>query len=517
MRHLALFSLLAGCGWNHLPQQDNQFLDEPLWDAAGAVATADALYVRLPRAGALARVTADGVERIDLGEGRVTRIASAPDGQTVVTFLERYTCFPDDRREARRVKDLEDCDDDDLQIDTEILLVRGSDVSEGQAVTGTYNALAFSDDGRFAIAYLDFALGVQLEGVVNLTGIAVLDLVDNVSELVTVGFAPDQVLFTYDDGGNAVSAVVLSRNQVANVNLLTEPAGVTQFPLTLDPDTERVPTGVALTPDGRYALISTAGSSDLYAIDLDNESINIVDLSGTPATLQVDGTADRTVLVYGGRSVAEVMEHDFFEVDTIELDEGMNQVTPIGGSALLWSDNIGRHDLYRLDLEDNELVEYRLQNPAVSLHVAPTLEFAVALTRPEGGSGNDVDAIYDANPGMEVIDLSDNDSQPFLLEGQGLGVAFAQGDTSLNALVLQRGVDYLFRYDLYARQSEEIDLAAPPVAIGTLADGRFWITHNSPLGLVSFLDPITGDVTEVGGFAAQGVIDPVDLVEEVLP
>ena len=505
--------LIAGCGWNNLPQQDRVGLNQALWDPAGAVATDDALYVRLPNAGSVVRIVRNvDPMRIDIGEGRVTQIAAAPDGETVVAFLERYLCTLEDPREARRVDTVEDCPPADLEIETEISLIEGSDVANGQSVNGAYNAVEFSQDGRFAVAFVDFSQDVSLDGVVNLTGIVVIDLQDNRSQLVTVGFAPDQVLFTYDDIGNTRSAVVLSRNQVANVDLLADVPRVTRFPLTLDPDTTRDPTGVALTPDGRYALISTDGSSDLYAIDLQNESINIVDLSSAPATIGVDSAEDRTVLVYANRPVVEVMEHDFFGVDTISLDESMNQITTVEGTALLWSTST-RKDFYRLVLENNELIEYRLQNPALALHVAPTNEFAIALTRAEGGSGTGIDAIYDANPGMEIIDLGDDDSEPFILEGVGLGVAFASDEANLNALVLQQGVDYLFRYDLYARQASEIELSAPPIRIGSLSDGNFWITHDSPLGLISFFDPTNGEITEVSGFAALGLVDPIELID----
>ncbi len=513
---LCVLGLIAGCGWNHLPQQDTRYLDDALWAPADAISTEDGLYVRLPHAGALVRIN-QGVDPtlVNVGEGRVTRIAAAPDDQTVLAFIERYRCTTEDPREARRIEVIEDCGEGDLEIETEISLVRGNELGIGQPIDGAYNAVAFSDDSRFAIAYLDFTQEITLEGVVNLNGVVVLDLQDNSSTIVTVGFAPDRVLFNYDEGGGVTSAVVLSKNQVASVDLLSEPHAVTRFPLTLDPDTERLPNGVDLTPDGRYALISTVGSSDLYAIDLINESINIIDLSGDPATLAVDDDADLSVLVYDDRPLVEVMEHDLFEVDTLELDEPMNQIHTLGGTALLWSTN-GLHDLYRLNLEDNALVEYRLQNPATSLHVAPTQEFAIALTRPEGGGGVGVDALYDQSPGMEVLDLRDAGSEPFLLEGQGLDVAFVAGETSLDALVLQEGVDYLFHYDLYERSSREIELSAPPVAIGSLSDGTFWITHDVALGLVSFLDP-DGGVTEIGGFAGLGVLDPIDLIEEVSP
>jgi hypothetical protein len=129
-----------------------------------------------------------------------------------------------------------------------------------------------------------------------------------------------------------------------------------------------------------------------------------------------------------------------------------------------------------------------------------------------------VDAIYDNNPGMEVIDLRTDDTTPFLLEGEGLGVAFVADDTHLQLLVLQRGVDYLYRLELYTRQEAKIELSAPPVAIGSMPDGRFFVTHDAPLGLVSFIDPSSGEVREIGGFATLGLGDDIHLVaEEVTP
>ncbi|MEM6929404.1 MAG: hypothetical protein AAF602_20865, partial [Myxococcota bacterium] len=419
------------------------------------------------------------------------------------------------RRELRRADSIAGCEPDDLTIEPSIRLVRGTRAEAAQSVDGTYNAVEFSVEGSFGVAYIANFDDISLDGVVNLNGVAVLDLQEDSSEVVTVGFAPDRVLFNYDEQGATTDAVVLSRNAVARIDLSQRPYAITKFPLTLDPDIIREPNGIDLTPDGRYALISTANEADLYVIDLVDESINIIDLESDPATLQVDDTADRTVLVYDDQAVVELMEHDFFTVDRIELDEPMNQVETGDGSALLWG-NGQQHDLYRLDLQTRELVEYTLQNPAVSLHPAPTGEFAIALTRPEDGQGGDgVDALYDANPGMEVLDLDDDESVPFLLEGQGVGVEFVADETSLVALILQRDVDYLLSYDLYTGEREEITLSASPVSIGTLTDGsRFWITHQSELGLVSFYDPTTGRVTEVNGFAVEGLLDPIELAEE---
>ncbi len=515
MRMLPLLALIGCAGWNNLPDQSNRFLDTELWDADSALPTIDGLYVALPQAGAVALVPTDGdYIRVDIGEGVVRRLVAAPDQRTLVAFLDRFRCEPDDDREARDLEVPEDCNDDDLVVTTELGIVRGGELlDDTTAFDRSFNAVEFADDGRFAVAYLDFDQALEIDGVVNLTSVVVLDLESGESTPVTVGFAADQVLFVHAaESGEATQAVVLSRNSVALLDLGRSPAAVdVTFPLTLDPDSTVDPIGVDLTPDGRFALISVRGSADLYAIDLLNHSINIVELSGNPSDMVVNEGEDRTVLVYGGGAVVDILEHDFFDLDTFVLDEPMTDILPGSDFELLYSTS-DEHDVYRLELTTHALVEYRLQNPAVSLHLSPTEEFAVALTRPEGGGGTGVEGLYNDNPGMEIIDLDSDDTEPFLLEGQGLGVAWASDDSSLSALVLQEGVDYVYQFDLYQREANELELSAPPVAIGTMPDGTFFITHDRALGLVSFLDPSTGEVTEVAGFGALGIVDPIELI-----
>lgn len=515
---VALGAVLAGCaGWNNLPNQEEIFAFDALWDPHNALPTADGLYVRLPSAGGLALLQKNGTsQRVELGEGRVQRVTVAPDGETVVAFVDRYTCEPRDP-DDKPPRLADDCARDQLTVAREIVVIRDGKL-QGKALEldSTLNAITYAEDGRFAVAYVDFDdPSLQVSGVVSLTSIVVLDLEQGVSTPVSIGFAADQALFVHNAAGQAEQAVVLSRDAVAVVDLTLEvPERVVTFPLTLDPDVTVTPTGVDLTPDGRYALVSVDGRSDLYALDLVNRSINIVELSHRPSDLRVHQDLDRTVLVYGGASVVDVLNHDLFEVTTLGLDEPMDRVHMGSDFALLYSQSKG-YDVYRLDIEHLNLIEYRMENPILSMHVAPTEEYAIALTRPDGGfEGSGVGGLYDRNHGMEIIDLRDDDSTPFVLEGKGLGVAWSVGEGSLHALVLQQQVEYLFQLDMYTGRSQEIELSAPPVAIGTLPDGTFYITHSNGLGLVSFLDPVSLEVTEVAGFASLGLADPIETLAD---
>jgi hypothetical protein len=497
MRHRLFVALLvSGCGWNNLPQQDYTSATEPLWDASAAIPAADGLYLHLPLAGALIRVRSGGeVDQVDLGEGRVRTVTLAPDEETLVTFVDRERCLDEDCEETERF--------------SEAMVVRDAKAGAALDLDGTFNAVTFSADRRWGAAYLDVTQDIKLQGVTNLTSIVLLDLQSGATTPVAVGFAAEQVLFV-DDPAGASKVLALSKNTVAVVDLLAQPPAVeATYPLTLDADARVRPVGVDVTPDGRYAMLSIDGSPDLYALDLLDPSINIVELSAAPSAMVVNDAADRTVLVYRNLAAAEIVDHTFFDVDRVALEEPMSSIAEGDEVVLLWDDR-GNKDVYRVDLLTGEATEYVLENPPFAIALAPGEDFAVALTRPEGGGGAGVEGFYDSYPGLEILSLRSDESAPYVLEGQGVGLAFSAVDGRLDALVLQAGVDYLHRIDLLTGQQDDLALSAAPIAIGTMPDGVFFITHDVALGLISFLDPATGDVTELSGFAQVGLLDDVE-------
>lgn len=494
--------LSFACGWNHLPDQSSAWIDEPLWAPDEVIVTADGLYVPLPHAGGLALV-APGEEPllVDIGEGRLVSADVSPDGERIVAVIERYRCDADDDV-LKDVVAADDCPAEDRITEVELDVIDDGAVQGAVAVDSVYNAMSWSADGRFAVAWLDLDDAEDVDGVVSLTTVLVLDLDTLVADNVQVGFAASRVLFTADN----TRAVVLSQSEVAVLDLTTSPPTTdVTFALTLDPDDVVDPVGVSLTPDGRYALISVRGAGDLYVLDLESHSVNLVTLSDDPADMHVDVEADRTVLVYDGEAVVDLLEHEYFDIESVELDEPMTDILDAPGFVLLWSR--GRQDVYELTLENGDVTEYRLQSAAESVHLAPSASFAIAFTWSSGFGGK---------PGMEVLDLREDRgvTYPYALDGDGVGVAFAGEPGAEHALVLQDGVDYVYALDLQSAASTAFELAEPPLGIGAYDDTRFYITHDSPLGLVSFLDPATGEVVEVAGFGALGIADPIGVVTD---
>lgn len=501
MRALPLLLLAAGCNpWN-LPSNGSFYLDEPTWDT-NVVAASDGVYVSLPAGDALVRVKSDGSwDTVDLRGAGVDRMVLAPDGETVLTWTSWPVCADPDPK----IKLVSDCNNDDLSTDHEFVLVRdGAVVSDPLDVPYQYNAVGFNADGTVAAAWLDFdnAGSIEVDGVLNLTEAVFIPMDGTDAFPVPVGFAPEDVLFTT---GSQPRAVVLSRSQVAVVDLTERRVAVT-YPLTLDPDVTVQPTDVVLTPDGNYALVSVSGSSDLYVLDLAQESIDIVELNGVPGDLLVDAEHDRTVIVYGNSRTVDVLEHVYFETETFELDEPATRVLPVDGQALLYNPNQSVHDVYLFDVGTGGVTEYRAENPVMDMVLTEDRSRAVATMNTESSGGSGVGGYYDSHYGLGIFDLTD-DRTPIalLLEGRPVGVALVDDGSTNHALVLSEGVDQLLQIDLADATNAPIDLSEPPLGITAQPSGDFVITEDSALGAVGFLAPGASSVTEVSGFATTNL------------
>lgn len=503
MRPLPLL-LLAACHPWDLPGDGSVTLTEPTWDA-NVVAAEDGVYVSLPAADALARVRSDGSwSLVDTTGAGVDRMVLAPDGQTVLTWLSWPICEDDDPK----IDLLSECDPDDLLTGHEFALVKDGEVlatHPDEVVPHQYNALAFDADASLAAAWIDFdAVGdIEIDGVLDPSAVVFVPLDGGEPVTVPVGFAPDDVLFT---AGAEPRAVVLSRSQVAVVDLASSAITVT-YPLTLDPDAAVQPTDVVLTPDGRYALVSVQGSADLYVLDLEQESIDLVELDGVPSDLWVDPVNDRTVIVYPGVREVDLLEHAYFEVESFELDEPVTHILDAGGRAVLYNGVTGYHDVYLFDVASGQLTEYRAENPVMDMTVTADQRLAVATLDRENGGGGGASAWYDQHYGVGIFDLSD-DKTPIslLLEGRPLGFALVQEGSHNYALVLAEGVDELLQIDLDAGGDSGIELSLPPLGIAAQPGGDFVIAEDSPVGALAFLTPGGDEVTEVAGFALQNLL-----------
>lgn len=506
---LGILGLIAACEpWN-LPDESYAYVDEPLWDTE-IVSAADGVYVRLPAAGDLIRVSPDGtVKSVDLRGASPDRMVLAPDDETLLTFVSWPVCQDDDAD----IVYVDECNDDDLTTDSELALIRDGAVVHAVEVPSQFNAFAFNDAGSLAVAYLDLSDGAEIEvdGVLNLTEAVFVDISTGERHAVPVGFAPENVLFSAD-GANAL---VLSRSKVAVVALTGEEAWTRTviFPLTLDVDQEVDPDNAVLISDDDgdtdYALVSVEGQSELYVLDLTNESIDVVELDGVPADLRVDPATNHTLVVYSSRAALDVLEHEYFEVETFTLDEPATRIAGTDGRVVLYNDGGRYHDVYTFDTVAETLEEERAENPIIEMRLTDDAAWGVATMYTEGSGGNDVSGLYDEHYGLGVFDLGADPRDPvaLLLQNEPAGFALTEADGNPYALVLMYDLDGLQKVDVTAGSASEIRLEDPPVGIDATPNGLFVVTHDSPLGLLTFVDAATEDQTPVAGFAATGLLE----------
>lgn len=502
--------LLIGCNPWDIPVVETTY-EDVLWDPNVAVA-ADGVYVRLPTAGRLVRVQSDGTwATVDLDGASPESITASPDGKGVFVVATWPVCDDNDPL----VVYVDQCPESKLTYEREMVFVRDAERVGGEALPGVSAALdsaAWTDDASIAALYLnpDNAGSVVVDGFLNLNEVTFIEAATGEVHRVSVGFAAEAVLFTDDN----TRAVVLSRSQVAMVSLESGDADCSAwsacvtYKLTLDADTTVTPDNVVLVADGKYALVSVASSKDLYVLDLENESIDIIELAGSPSAIVDDPDHGVTVVAYAGHSQVDVIEHDFFEVSSIELEEPATQavLTPVG--VLAYNDVTSSFkDVAMIDPVSGDWLEARAENPILELKAGS--RFAVATMLPETST----DGLYDAHYGFGIFTLSapGTESAPdpvsLVLESAPVGFATLETDSADYALLLMSDVDTLLKVRLNDATATSIELDAPPLGIAASPDDRFVVIEDSPLGMISFVDPVEDTQATVSGFATVAFVE----------
>lgn len=503
--------ILMGLGLSACTTSWYEYLDYQTWDTNVATAQ-DGVYVNLPFAGLLVRVTDKGIfDVVDLDGAQPVRLISSPDGAQILAFSEWTECEDD----SDDVVLVSDCDDESLMTHNELVIIQNAERTGAVAIPGHLNTVSFSDDALTAVAYLDYSVSqdIQIDGVADLGEVAFIRLSDGTRGSVSVGFSPSRVLF-----GPNNQAVVMSRSQVVAVDLDTFEKTL-EAPLTLDADQQIDPSDAELAYDlntGTTTLLLTVeNSSDLYMLDLETEYWNIGDLGAVPSSLGVASEQAKSVFVFDSASKAVILENSQLStlsadsIQDISLEEPSNQALIGPGFAVLYNDaNELVHDVYRLDLETGDLTEYVVANPVQELRLTSSGNYAVGILKPEENFSSGLDNYQDNFYGIAILDMQSDDVVSLVAETRPIGLELIEDDVSSYALVLMEGKDDLLYIDLSNPSvPEEVALPAPPVSIETLPDGQFLITHEMGAGMVSFMDPSTLKLKTVSGFAMTGLME----------
>ena len=497
-----LFPLFV-IGCNPWPNMTDTYLNS-MWNSS-IVTLDDGVYVRLEEAKQLVRVgTDDTWHVVDLDGAAPTRMQADAAKDRLLVHVEWPVC----EDQSKKITLVEDCPEAALSWETEMAIVNNGRRTAVAKVPGHLNAMTLTPDGNTAVAYLDDDQQINnaTGPLVDLSEILLIDLEDGQTSSISVGFMPRKVLFTRD----GTRAVVMSRSTVVVVDIDERVVDI-EYPLTLDADIEIDPAAAVLSPDDRYVMIAIDGTQDLYKLDLEVVSIDMEGLEGIPSDMATDHNFEQTVVVYGDRPQVDLItEHDFIDRTSLEIDDPATDIAMTDTQAVLFNTSVRDvRDIVRVDLENQETVEYVASNPVHSLQVTPDGDYAVAILRPENtydyGSGG-LDQYQDNRWGLAVADLLSDNIVSLVLESQPVGLEVIQKEDGAFALLLLEGLDSLIQVNLAEPGNyAQLDLPAPAAGIDASPTGGFTIAHVSALGQISFLDPATGDIRTTSGFATSAM------------
>lgn len=498
---LLLLAPLAACDpFDRWPNSDAWTYDDALWDPAVAATNDGSLYVRLPAQGELVRVKEDGsFSTVDLDGAEAQSMVVTPDGERVLVLARWPRCNNDDEE----IETVEDCPSEDLEWRHELEIVEGGQRARAVEVPPHLDTFSFAPGGSTAVAWLSGdPYDVEIDGVADLTEIVFIDLATGDTTGLSIGFRPTDLLFSED----GTRLVVLSNFQVTVVDVEAREELVT-YELATDIDANVVPKDAVLTSDGDWILLTLEGREELFELNMSTFFIDIEDLPAEPYDLvsAADSTGDLTLLVYSSLAQVDVLDHESYQLreEPIELDEAVRNGLAIDGGAIFYNVGDG-HSAYLWDAATNEVDEVALENPLIDLELTTSGRYAVGLLQPEGwGASEFQDYLF----GLGVIDLAERQAASLVFEAEPVGLALVDREGADYALALLDGVEDVYQIDLSdPSKALPIELPAPPIGIGALPDGRFYITHSRALGLISYFDPANGALKTVGGFVTPNLV-----------
>ncbi len=382
-----------------------------------------------------------------------------------------------------------------------------------------FNALAQSDDGRFAIAH--FARGtIKGETLFNPNEIAIVDLGPTPGAMPTVtprtirsfGGVPTAVVFSPQlmlPEGPRTLAVLLSDNYVTILDLDNPSSSEITVPLLVLAEDRRMlrPVQVLFQSKDPTIFVRVEGSDDIYAMRLlavpaaerapgsadFRPALSLLAAGSRPADMAgFDAGDGPRLLVVSGSGDAFVIDAPTSRTTRLPLDAPANRISVFEATgpgdpkprlrALLLGTGLGSRLVGFLDLE--RLEEQRTRNLDSRPMGAPALD---ALTFRERGLVVVLHQSQPGTPGVSVIDLSRRTVAPIFAEANLQSLAVGP-PPSEKVWIAPAGSMRLGWIGLGALQPGEVRLDAQVESVLPLAK-HVVVVHPGISGNITLLDP----------------------------
>lgn len=391
------------------------------------------------------------------------------------------------------------------------------------------NRLATAPGGRYAVAFFDLAKAIRDAGS--------LDAVDQVGSFqdvtvlavggsqrsvdLTVGFRPREV--ESDAAGRYAFVVTDDGVSVIDLPVMTSggPTIVPPVPITADVFGDASGLEVDVVASGQYAVVRTPGSTTLRVVSLLGPTAGDgfdLTLPAVPTDIDLAPDGARVYAVFRDPAALAVIDIPGDALDPAGIQH-VSLGSATSGSLVLSADGTRgllftnatldeRITVVELDKPGFPHRTFPLQKSVLTVGFDPTGTKAVILHARAPGDpdqATNLDEFIDRKPGYSVFDVASGFSKLQITEVNPKQFAFATG--APRAFVTLDGGDAegafvaVQQIELDSGVVRTIPLGSPPAAIGTLPDSnKVFVSQRHPLGRVSFIDVVTGQVRTVTGF-----------------
>ncbi|HVY30407.1 MAG TPA: hypothetical protein VHB79_27805 [Polyangiaceae bacterium] len=367
------------------------------------------------------------------------------------------------------------------------------------------NAWATSPDGRFAIAWSSVVGAQTLDPTAGSQTITVLDLEKRTSKQLSVGFHPTKVVV--DD--QSTHAFVVNDDGVSVVALGDDSEVTLLAPVSRDLNEEAHTREVAISPDGKFAVVRADNSSELRVVDLTrDDSLVAYDLGAPVAGLALSKDGKLAVATVPGFAQVVLVPmptqgpaSSFERVTT--PGEICSSVALSDGAeiALLYQTGEANSHLTVLDLREGKnraLHTLDLKGPMVAAYAAPGAASAIAFQTPIAGSQKK--GLFSGVPTLAKRSAK-------IVGTTAVPGALAFDHAGKYALVTvgnEKTTDYgVYRVRLDTMQEDFLELASPPAAgaTGIVEEaGIGFVAQTHPEGRITFIDLETARAHTITGF-----------------
>jgi len=395
----------------------------------------------------------------------------------------------------------------------ELLPVQNFAVQEGAS------SWAIGKGGKFAIAWSDARekLLDRLDGYQDITVFS-FGGESITTKSLSVGFRPNQVVISQDE----TRAYVVSQPGISIIALSESPE--IEGEIFLPDLAEGARRDVSITPDGKYALVSTSGSAKILVVDLKTEKT--VSLNMPSIVTDLDLSKDGSVAVavsrpitsasdnLGGASAMEdaqsvigllPIDKIFDDPSSFELvytDEfvGSTVVADDGSQILLFTNGIKSSLLLILETETKKFRSLDLRGPLQAAFISQDARFAVALMSPPSGSTKKgafalIPLEKDASARIQGTDAP--------LQFVSISASTGHALITTRATTESQGATYFTNYP--KQQVDKIVLPSTPLSTGIVPQAKkAFISQQHPEGRLTFIDLPSGEDETLTGFELSG-------------